>query len=397
MLRVQAVTGPLTATPGDRVTYRVASFTAPDPPPALAARVSWLVKSTSGAALAHMPRSGPDLQVTIPDSWGGETALVMPYLSAPSATIAVRTVIARQGAPTPSPVTRRREVEIVRDGARYYASVDGEPRLFVGTDVRYGNRRGLMNSVNPPGARYRPEDYEAAHGAWAWYLHPTIMCESKGHFTCLNTYDRACFTFGHMQLGAHTPNDNFVKFFREILGEPSALEYFPDLAVHDGLICCRNEDDWSPLESAADTANLMAYFNATPYDVDAAEVQRAARMVDWVIRHPAVRDAQVAFSVREQRRKLQAHARKVPLDGVTDKLCLVVLDILHQGRGSYATITRALQADDPFDALLSIGASQFGERIATLRAGIKNLEAAGHVGWNVFDRAVGDFGPPSGA
>ena len=43
-------------------------------------------------------------------------------------------------------------------------------------------------------------------GDWAFYLQPTISAESNGFFTCLNTYDRARFTFGHVQLGAHTPD-----------------------------------------------------------------------------------------------------------------------------------------------------------------------------------------------
>jgi hypothetical protein len=95
---------------------------------------------------------------------------------------------------------------------------------------------------------------------------------------------------------------------------------------------------------------------------------------------------QVSLSVREQQRNLAMHATRLPLDGVVDKLCLVVLDILHQGRAKYTTTAAALAADDPFDALLSIGASQYRDRIATLRAGIKDLEVLGKVGRKVYDR-----------
>lgn len=396
MLRVRTVEGPGTARPGQRVRYRVSAFTEADPPAAQRARVSWLIKSTSGAALAHLPHAGPELELAIPGSWAGEAAIVMPYMNAPSAVISVRTLIAELR-DNPEPAPRARDVSIVTHGRRYYASVDGEPRFFLGADVAYGNRRGLMNAANPPGPRYQPAEYEAAHGAWAWYLLPTITCESNGHFSCLNTYDRASFTFGHIQLGAHTPDDNFVSFFREMLGHPSAVEYFPDLAVHGGRVCCRTDDEWSPLESARETAELMAYFNATPHAVDPMEAERAARMVDWSMRHPAVRDAQVAFAIREQKRKLAAHARRLPLEGLTDKLCLVVLDILHQGRGTYAAIAGALGQDDPFDALSSIGVARYRQRVATLRAGIRDLEAAGRVGSNVYDRAAGDFVTPDGA
>jgi hypothetical protein len=390
-VRVRAVSGPVAARPGDAVTWRVTRFSEPDPTAADRARVSWLVKSETGAALAHLSHHGAALSLIIPESWAGATALVMPYVNAPSAAVSARTVVgtaSRDPAPAPH---GRREVEIATQGARYYASVDGEPRFFLGTDVAYLGRRGLMNAGNPPGPRYRPAEYEGSHGAWAWYLLPTVTCESNGHFTCLNTYDRACFTFGHVQLAAHTPDDNFVAFFRELLGQPSAAEYFPDLAVRGGRVCRLTDGGWMPLESAGQTGALMSYFNATPDAVDPVEADRAARMVDWTMRHRDVRDAQVAFAVREQKRKLAAHARRLPLDGMTDKLCLVVLDILHQGRGSYAAIAGALRQDDPFDALTSLGASRYRTRIATLRAGIRDLEGAGHVGWNVYDRAAGDF------
>jgi hypothetical protein len=112
---------------------------------------------------------------------------------------------------------------------------------------------------------------------------------------------------------------------------------------------------------------------------------------------PGTRELQVAFAVREQRRKLAAHATRLPLDGVVDKLCLVVLDILHQGRAKYTKIAAALAADDPFDALLSVGASQYGDRNATLRAGIKELEVREKVGRKVYGREAGDFLVPSEA
>jgi hypothetical protein len=394
MLRVQEVTGPATANAGEHVQYRVTRFNEADPAPDLTAGVSWLVKTPSGAALAHVARAGPELQLRVPDTWAGQTAIVMPYMTSPSAAVAVRTAVADRRE-VPRVPAEGRHVDVMSDGGRYYASVDGEPRFYLGVDVRYGDRRGLMNSANPPGPRYQPQAYEAAHGDWAWYLAPTITCESKGHYTCLNTYDRACFTFGHIQLAAHTPDDNFVAFFREILAQPAAPEYFPDLTLVGGRIHRRTDSGVVPLESGSTTTPLMGYLNDTPQTVDAVEAERSARLVDWAVRHTAMRDTQVAFSVREQKRKLARHARALPLERVVDKLCIVVLDILHQGRGKYAAIKAALAADDPFDALLAIGASQYRERISTLRAGIKDLEADGRVGRKVYDVGSGEFVPPS--
>lgn len=396
MLRVRSVSGPREAAVGDEVTYTVDAFNEASPSPRDAGKVNWLVKSADGAALAHTHLAGPQFRLTIPETWAGQTAIVMPYMKSPSASIGVRTTVAAR-ALLPSRRVEIRDVEVFRQAGKFYASVSGDPRFFLGTQVKYETRRGLMNSLNPPGPRYRPEDYEARHGHWAWYLMPTIHCESQGFFTCLNTYDRACFTFGIMQHAAHTACDNFVEYFREILAEPSAAEYFPDLSVKRGRIHLVEDDVATPLETATDTRGLMRYFNNSPDKVDDDEAERAARLVDWSMRHPEVRDHQVAYAVRQQRAKFAAHARKLRLAGVVDKLCLAVLDILHQGRGRYPAISAAITSSHPFDALLSIGASQYPERVTTLRAGIRDLESRGLVGEKVWDAATQDFVTPSEA
>ena len=399
MLLVLEVTGPSRVKVGDLATYRVGSFSEADPSPQAVAAVRWLIKAADGGVLAHVTQQGGELQLTIPDHWAGQNILVMAYMRTPSAQVARRTTVeARAEAPADTTRSGPRQVDVVSEGGRYYASVDGEPRFYVGTDVRYGTRRGLMNSSNPPGPRYKPQEFEAVHGDWAWYLFPTITCESRGHFTCLNTYDRAAFTFGHIQLAAHTPDNNFVEFFRLLLNDPAASEYFPELRLSNGRIHRLEESgSLTPLESAVSSAPLMSYLNPRADRVDLEEAEKAARLVDWTVRHANMRDQQVAFVVRQQRRKLRHHATKLPLDGTVDKLCLVVLDILHQGRAGYPSIRTALAANDPFDALLSLGASQYRERVATLRSGIRDLEASGKVGAKVFDASTGEFVAPGGA
>lgn len=399
MMLVLDVTGPPAVKVGELAIYRVRSFSEPHPSPDAVAGVRWLIKGGDGGVLAHITEQGPELQLTIPEHWAGQAVLVMAYIRTPSATVACRTTVQpRAEAPADTIRSEPRRIDVVSDGGRYYASVDGEPRFYVGTDVRYGPRRGLTNAANPPGPRYKPQDFEAVHGDWAWYLFPTITCESRGHFTCLNTYDRAAFTFGHIQLAVHTPDDNFVLLFRELLRDPAASMYFPELRLSNGRIHILDESGGlAPLESAESTSPLMSYFNPRPDRVDLEEAEKAARLVDWSIRHPNMRDQQVAFAVRQQRRKLRQHAGKLLLDGTVDKLCLVVLDILHQGRAGYSAIRTALAASDPFDALLSLGASQYRERVATLRAGIRDLEASGKVGAKVFDASSGEFVAPAGA
>jgi hypothetical protein len=393
MLLVREMAGPSAAKAGDRVTYRVTRFSGGRGTAAAAAGVHWLIKTSDGGALLSERDVGPVLDVTVPPSWSGLTIMVMPYMRSPSTAVAARPSVGAR-APIAGGV---RQVEYVREGSRYYATVDEQPRFYVGTDVRYHERRGLMNSPNPPGPRYRAEDYEAVHGDWAWYLLPTITAESRRYFTCLNSYDIAGFTFGHMQLGAHTPNDNFVLVLREMLALPLAASYFPDLTVDAGRVQRRTNGGAKPLESARSTRPLMEYFNPTEDRVDGVEVERAARIVDWCVADPALRDLTVDFAVRQQRRKLAFYATKLPLDGVVDKLCLVVIDILHQGRAGFASIKKALAAADPFDSLLGLGASSYAERIATLRAEIRGLEEDGRVGRKVYDRRAADFVVPRGA
>jgi uncharacterized small protein (DUF1192 family) len=254
-----------------------------------------------------------------------------------------------------------------------------------------------MNSSNPPGPRYAAEDFENEHGDWAWYLLPTITCESNRSFTCLNTYDSAAITLGHGQFAAHTPDDNFVAIFRQALGQDVAAAYFPDLTVRAGRIHQDTGSGLKPLESATSTRLLMNYFNSSPASVDSEEADRAARLVHWVASHAEMRTLFVTYFVAQQRRKLAAHATKLPLEGLTDKLCLVVLDILHQGRAKYDPIRAALGKADPFDALLALGASTYRERLATLRGEIQKLEARGIVGKKVYSRAAKDFVVPAGA
>jgi hypothetical protein len=346
MVLVREVSGPAHAKVGEKVTYRVTQFNQPDVSPAEAAAVHWLVKSSDGASLLSERNVGRDLAVVVPASWAGQTVLAMPFVRSPSAQIAVETAVAA----TPTPVVEgERRVDVVREGSRYYASLSGQPRFYVGTDVRYGSRRGLMNTSNPPGPRYRAEDYEGTHGDWAWYLLPTITAESNRFFTCLNTYDRARFTFGHIQLAAHTPGENFVLILREMLALPLAASYFPDLTVRDGRVHLRAGGSLRPLESDSSTADLQAYWNPSDDQVDDVEAERAARIVDWCTTDPGLRELNVDFAIRQQRRKLRSCATKLPLDGVVDKLCIVVLDILHQGRARFASIKHALAADDPFD------------------------------------------------
>jgi hypothetical protein len=397
MALVKTATGPQIAAVGDEITYKVTAFIPASPSRSEVAAVNWLVKSENGSALVSAAHCGSELTVTVPNTWAGQSVLVMPFMRAPSSAVAVVTAVSDETAPRPASSNAAASVRIERDNKRFYASVDAEPRFFLGVDVAYRGRRGLMNSSNPPGPRYAAEDFEDEHGPWAWYLLPTITCESNRSFTCLNTYDSAALTLGHGQFAAHTPNDNFVEVFREALGHEAAIVYFPDLTVSGKRINENTESGLRPLENATSTRALMNYFNSSPDAVDPVESDRAARLVHWMASYESMRKLFVRYFVAQQRRKLGVHASRLPLDGLTDKLCLVVLDILHQGRGNYDAIRSALGKADPLDALLALGASNYRERVATLRAEIQKLEARGIVGRKVYSKAQKEFVVPPGA
>jgi hypothetical protein len=389
MLLVREVTGPSQVAAGDRATYRVARFNVDHPSDAEAGRVNWLVKTEAGTALTNVHHQGPEWTIAIPASWSGLTLFVMPYMRSATRQVSVETRV--EDVPGERSIPSGLRVRIDRDDRRYYASINEEPRFYVGTDVSYGPRRGLMNSQNPYGPRYAPEENEATHGFWAYYLLPTIRCESRGAFNCINTYDRARFTYGHMQFAAHTPNENFVRLFRELLALPSAPTYFPDLTLRDGRIHLKSGNSLVQLEDRESSAALQGYLNPDEYRVDQKETEIAARFMDWCARDVQFARTMEGFAFEDQRRKIRLHGRKLPLDGLSDKLCLVILDILHQGRAKYTAINAALNQTDPFDALLSIGLTTYRDRIATLRAGILDLEQKGVVGKRVYSDEAGDF------
>ena len=67
-------------------------------------------------------------------------------------------------------------------------------------------------------------------------------------------------------------------------------------------------------------------------------------------------------------------ARRSPRSGLTDasasQLCSVIADILHQGRGGWATIHQAFQSASPFESLIKIGAPEYDGRKKTLKNAI---------------------------
>ena len=266
----------------------------------------------------------------------------------------------------------------------YYAKVSGnpEPRFVIGYRTKYLDNFGLFNTSTTASLVYNADLYEAQFGFWAWFMLPTAMAESKGSFYCLNTYDRAKFTFTFMQYAAHVPNGDFVIFLRRLLALPNAADYFPRLALQNNRICYRSDAGvLSPLESDSSTADLMNYLNPTLNDIERQELVCAARFVHWATNDAAHRTLQVETAVEHFKKNMQAYSRRFRLNGAPAKVCLMVADIRHQGRATNDRIALALNTQGNFERayqnLTLIGNTHYADRIRTLRTQISRLEANG--------------------
>ena len=283
------------------------------------------------------------------------------------------------------------QFEFSHQGNAWFATALGE-RFYVGNKVPYKGRLGLMNTKS--GLLYKPDDF-ANFGHWAHFIYPTAQAESGGHFNCLNTYDKAGFTFGFLQFAAHVANGDFVQLFRELLKLDERTAYFPELELLNGRIVQRTEQGLIRLDLPDSSEPLKRYLNPSGGEVEPRELLSSARFIHWSQHSEAHRRTQVKIGVANARQRLrEAHQNHVPNDGRSDKVCFVVMDILHQGRGGYAAMKNAIASNsDPvaYERLLHIGASDYPERIATIRSQVAKLETAGHFGTKKYSAATNDF------
>jgi len=258
--------------------------------------------------------------------------------------------------------------DIIRDGRDYWATADNGPRFYIGRRVSYEGRVGLYNIF--PGSPlqkldYDPKNYASQFGFWVQFINPTAGCEGR-NFLTLNSYDRAGYTFGFGQFAAHVPDGDFVRWFRALLARPEAADYFADLSLVNGRI----HGAAGPLETAGSTAALMAYFNPAPDKLDDAELWAAARLIHWTANNRPARLAQIAQMIESFRGYMGRADRRGLIDGQRAAACCVIADLLHHGRGGrnvWSSVSRALASNDPFEALIAIGSTQWAERKATLR------------------------------
>lgn len=283
--------------------------------------------------------------------------------------------------------------ELQREGSQWFAVAMGE-RFYVGTRVPYEGRLGLMNTRDNSGSVYDPASYVDTHGQWAYFINPTAKAESRGRFKCLNTYDSAGFTFGFLQFAAHVAEGDFVRFFRALLQLDERRAYFPDLALQNGHIVQPTSSGVLQLETPTSSEKLKRYLNPSGGEVEPREVLTSAKFIHWSSHSKAHRDTQVRIGVETVKEKLRNAQRKMELNGRSDKVCFVVMDILHQGRGTYAAMKQIVENNNDaaaYEKLLLIGATRYKDRIATIRAEVARLEAEGHFGTRRYVAASNDF------
>lgn len=253
-----------------------------------------------------------------------------------------------------------------------------ETKFIIGSKTSYDGNFGLFNTTVSSGQVYNPEDYVAKYGFWAYFIYPTAMAESSGSFKCLNTYDRAQFTFSFMQYAAHVPNGDFVKFFRELLQLPNAAEYFPKLVLSNNRIFYKTSNGTlSALENDATSQPLMNYLNPSLHDIENQELLCAARFVHWASNDVNHRDIQVATAIKMYKENMKSYNKRYGLDNVPANVCQMICDIRHQGRAKSDRIALALNTngnyEKAFSNLCTIGNTNYQTRINTVRSTIKKL------------------------
>lgn len=122
----------------------------------------------------------------------------------------------------------------------------------------------------------------------------------------------------------------------------------------------------------------MAYLNPSPVKIDAAELSAAARLMNWLRLDQNAKTLQIGVFIAQAKENLATAKTKVGgFTGNDWQVALWIMDILHQGRGTYAEMTQALASGQPVAALMKIGMSKYAVRIAAVSAAVDKLEASG--------------------
>ncbi|KAF0249166.1 MAG: hypothetical protein FD167_1428, partial [bacterium] len=135
------------------------------------------------------------------------------------------------------------------------------------------------------------------------------------------------------------------------------------------------------------------YLNPSLGEVEEIEVINSAKFIHWSKDSKHI-DIQVECGVNHIKDAMSDYSRRYDLDGRSDKVCLVVADIRHQGRGKSVEIINALNTSDDDQAyknLLEIGEHAYQSRIETLKQTISTMAAQGKFGHKKYSSVQNDF------
>ena len=293
-------------------------------------------------------------------------------------------------------------VDITQSGKLFRAKTASGFSFVIGSFTNFTddmNRLGLFQGStaiveSKQFGVYKATDFFDAFGQWAHFIEPTLSAEGGARFATLNTYDRAAFTFGAPQFAAHTPDENFVVYLRALLALPNASQHFPELSLRANgagkkTIHVANGQGFENLEEVIEVrrpngkkekqlARLMSYLNASPVGVDAAELSASARLMNWLRLDPKAKELQIKIFIDHAQAKLKRAKQNIRgFTGNDWRISLWVMDILHQGRGTFAEMSRGHQATNPEAALKQIGLPKYRNRIRTVAAEVDRLAASG--------------------
>jgi hypothetical protein len=281
-------------------------------------------------------------------------------------------------------------IAIARDGDDWFASVDATPRFYVGRSVKFGSFRGIFQPGGKldelPGGKYDSAGWSGklgARGPWALFLEPTIIGESGGHLSRVNTYDGAGLTFGPLQFASHTPRDNLILLFRALLKRPDAPRWFPELTLVGGKVHRKTATGAISLETEGPNGRLtdfMEYLNPDAVSVSEREVESAARLMGWSLASDDFVQTQLELAIERFSARINrlGTAYGVDLPGRDIGNLIWVGDILHHGRGSYAKIKAAINSASPAASLEAIGGGdpRWKDRVAAVKAAIARVRGS---------------------
>ena len=295
--------------------------------------------------------------------------------------------------------------EIENKNNRWYARPVGENNeswFLVGKEIRNtsADYHGIFVPVSEYyGPQFKASEYIEKYDHWANLLELTGYCESRNYFNLINTYDRAKFTFGFYQLAAHTPNDNFVLFLRDLIEENITEAYFPELKLINGKVHRVDKDgSVTDLERIMETGPnnqsqlqlLMNYLNPNRRSIDPQEILNTARLMHMSSNLKKSRDIQVDRSAKILETKMARYGRKYNLDGEKDTICAVICDIHHQGRASSKRVREALESENKLHNLIHIN-SNYKSRSKALEKKIEKMHSDNALGKKLYIQATNEF------